>query len=128
MPSKLQHWRLDSFRLNITPRQNTCLFNGFIYFGTKSTREHLAKLAYTVIYRHDGRYVYRQRRMTGIGQQSIGSGSPARFFQNLAMLLAVGNDTFAVAHKVDPVLAMLILGRLVVAATFLVLLHLTDNK
>ncbi|WP_340122648.1 hypothetical protein [Methylobacter svalbardensis] len=91
----------------------------------------MAKLAYTVIYKHDGWYVYRQRRITGIGQQSIGSGRAVAlqgFFQNLAMLLAVGNYTFAVAHKVGPVLAMLILGMLVFAATFLVLLHLTDNK
>jgi LPLT family lysophospholipid transporter-like MFS transporter len=49
------------------------------------------------------------------------------FFQNLAMLLAVGGYTFAAAHEVDPVLAMLVLGVLVFGATFLVSLHLPDN-
>ncbi|MGR9013426.1 MAG: lysophospholipid transporter LplT [Gammaproteobacteria bacterium] len=66
-----------------------------------------------------------------LGQQSIGSGSAVAlqgFFQNLAMLLAVGSYTFAAAQKVDPVLAMLVLGLLVLLATFLVSLHLPDNK
>lgn len=66
-----------------------------------------------------------------LGQQSIGSGSAVAlqgFFQNLAMLLAVGSYTFASAHKVDPVLAMLTLGSLVFGATFLVSLHLPDNQ
>ncbi|MBL6986373.1 MAG: lysophospholipid transporter LplT [Methylobacter sp.] len=66
-----------------------------------------------------------------LGQQSIGSGSAVAlqgFFQNLAMLLAVGSYTFAAAHKVDPVFAMLVLGLLVLTATFLVSLHLPDNK
>ncbi len=65
-----------------------------------------------------------------LGQQSIGSGSAVAlqgFFQNLAMLLAVGGYTFAAAHEVDPVLAMLVLGALVFGATFLVSLHLPDN-
>ncbi len=66
-----------------------------------------------------------------IGQHSIGSGSAVAlqgFFQNLAMLLAVGSYTFAAAHHVEPVLAMLILGLLVFCATFLVSLHLPDNQ
>jgi LPLT family lysophospholipid transporter-like MFS transporter len=66
-----------------------------------------------------------------LGQQSIGSGSAVAlqgFFQNLAMLLAVGSYTFAAAHKIDPVLAMLMLGLVVFAATFLVSLHLPDNQ
>lgn len=66
-----------------------------------------------------------------LGQQSIGSGSAVAlqgFFQNLAMLLAVGSYTFAVAHKVDSVFSMLILGVLLFSATFLVSLHLPDNK
>ncbi len=66
-----------------------------------------------------------------LGQQSIGSGSAVAlqgFFQNLAMLLAVGSYTFAAAHTVDPVLAMLVLGFSVFGATFLVSLHLPDNK
>jgi LPLT family lysophospholipid transporter-like MFS transporter len=43
-------------------------------------------------------------------QQSIGSGSTvgiARFFQNLAMLLAVGGYTFAAAHNIIPYLQCL---------------------
>jgi LPLT family lysophospholipid transporter-like MFS transporter len=66
-----------------------------------------------------------------LGQESIGSGSAVAlqgFFQNLAMLLAVGSYTFAAAHKLDPVLAMLMLGLLLFAATFLVSLHLPDSN
>lgn len=66
-----------------------------------------------------------------LGQHSIGSGSAVAlqgFFQNLAMLLAVGGYTLAAAHKADPVLAMLVLGSLVFGATFLVSLHLPDNQ
>jgi len=66
-----------------------------------------------------------------LGQQSIGSGSAVAlqgFFQNLAMLLAVGSYTFAAAHNITPVMAMFILGLSVFAATFLVSLHLPDTK
>jgi LPLT family lysophospholipid transporter-like MFS transporter len=66
-----------------------------------------------------------------LGQQSIGSGSAVAlqgFFQNLAMLLAVGSYTFAAAHNITPVIAMFILGLSVFAATFLVSLHLPDTK
>lgn len=66
-----------------------------------------------------------------IGQQSIGSGSAVAlqgFFQNLAMLLAVGGYTFAAAHHIAPVAAMFALGALVFGATFLVSLHLPDNQ
>ena len=66
-----------------------------------------------------------------IGQHSIGSGSAVAlqgFFQNLAMLLAVGSYTFAAAHNIEPIFAMLILGLLVFCATFLVSLHLPDNQ
>jgi LPLT family lysophospholipid transporter-like MFS transporter len=66
-----------------------------------------------------------------LGQQSIGSGSAVAlqgFFQNLAMLLAVGSYTFAAAHNIEPVLAMLILGLLVFCATFMVSLHLPDDQ
>ncbi|GAB4270478.1 MAG: lysophospholipid transporter LplT [Methylomicrobium sp.] len=62
-----------------------------------------------------------------LGQQSIGSGSAVAlqgFFQNGAMLIAVGTYTYAAAHHVNPVAAMLGLGCLVFAATFLVSLHL----
>jgi LPLT family lysophospholipid transporter-like MFS transporter len=66
-----------------------------------------------------------------LGQQSIGSGSAVAlqgFFQNLAMLLAVGSYTFAAAHNIEPVFAMLILGLLVFCATIMVSLHLPDNQ
>jgi LPLT family lysophospholipid transporter-like MFS transporter len=66
-----------------------------------------------------------------LGQQSIGSGSAVAlqgFFQNLAMLLAVGIYTFAAAHEISPVFAMLMLGLLVFFSTFLVSLHLTENQ
>jgi len=66
-----------------------------------------------------------------LGQQSIGSGSAVAlqgFFQNFAMLLAVGGYTFAAAHNITPVLAMFMLGLAVFGATFLVSLHLPDNQ
>ncbi len=66
-----------------------------------------------------------------LGQQSIGSGSAVAlqgFFQNLAMLLAVGGYTFDAAHAITPIFAMLILGLTVFAATFLVSLHLPNNQ
>ncbi|MGZ4956368.1 MAG: lysophospholipid transporter LplT [Methylobacter sp.] len=65
-----------------------------------------------------------------LGQQSIGSGSAVAlqgFFQNLAMLAAVGSYTYAASQHADPVIAMLSLGILVFMATFLVTLHLPDN-
>lgn len=66
-----------------------------------------------------------------LGQQSIGSGSAVAlqgFFQNLTMLIAVGSYTYAASQHADPVLAMLSLGMLVFMATFLVSLHLPDNR
>lgn len=65
------------------------------------------------------------------GQQSIGSGSAVAlqgFFQNLAMLAAVGGYTYASSQQADPVLVMLTLGLLVFIATFLVSLHLPMNR
>jgi LPLT family lysophospholipid transporter-like MFS transporter len=65
------------------------------------------------------------------GQQTIGSGSAValqNFFQNLAMLLAVGTYTIAASQHIDPVIAMLALGVLVFIATFLVSLCLPDNN
>jgi len=62
-----------------------------------------------------------------LGQQSIGSGGAVAlqgFFQNLAMLAAVGSYTYAATQGIDPVNAMLTLGLLVVLATFLVSMHL----
>lgn len=64
-----------------------------------------------------------------LGQQSIGSGGAVamqNFFQNGAMLLSVGAYTLASAQQVGPITALLILGALLMAATFLVVLHLPD--
>lgn len=66
-----------------------------------------------------------------LGQLSIGSGSAVAlqgFFQNLTMLVAVGSYTYAATQNVDPVIAMLSLGVLVIIATFLVSIHLPDNQ
>jgi len=46
------------------------------------------------------------------------------FFQNLAMLLAVGTYTFASSRDISPTLAMMVLGGLVFLVTFLVSLCL----
>ncbi|MCF6202527.1 MAG: lysophospholipid transporter LplT [Methylococcaceae bacterium] len=65
-----------------------------------------------------------------LGHQSIGSGSAVAlqgFFQNIAMLVAVGSYTYAASVSVTPVIAMLTLGFLVFLATFLVSLHLPVN-
>lgn len=62
-----------------------------------------------------------------MGQQSIGSGSAVAlqgFFQNAAMLLAVGGYTYAASLNVSPVLAMAWLGVLVFIVTFLVSIRL----
>jgi LPLT family lysophospholipid transporter-like MFS transporter len=66
-----------------------------------------------------------------LGQQSIGSGSAVAlqgFFQNLAMLLAVGGYTLAAAHDISPTFAMFMLGLSVFIAAFLVSMHLPDNQ
>ena len=62
-----------------------------------------------------------------LGQQSIGSGGAVAlqgFFQNVAMLIAVGAYTFAASQQVNPVVALIALGSLVFVATFLVSLRL----
>ncbi len=61
------------------------------------------------------------------GQQSIGSGSAValqNFFQNLAMLLAVGGYTLASAQHVDPTAAMFALGIILFGIAFLLSLRL----
>lgn len=66
-----------------------------------------------------------------LGQQSIGSGSAVamqNFFQNLAMLLAVGAYTYATAQQVNPVIAMQTLGSLLFVLTFLVSMKLPKRK
>ncbi|TPQ26539.1 lysophospholipid transporter LplT [Methylomonas koyamae] len=65
-----------------------------------------------------------------IGQQSIGSGGAVamqNFFQNAAMLLAVGCYTLAAAEQVTPIAAMVGLGLLLLVATILVAWHLPDS-
>ena len=64
-----------------------------------------------------------------LGQQSIGSGGAVAlqgFFQNVAMLIAVGGYTYASTQQVDPVTALIGLGALVFIATFLVSLRLPE--
>lgn len=65
-----------------------------------------------------------------LGQQSIGSGGAVamqNFFQNLAMLLSVGSYTFAASLQVGPVAALLVLGGLLLIATFWVVLRLPES-
>jgi LPLT family lysophospholipid transporter-like MFS transporter len=65
-----------------------------------------------------------------LGQQSIGSGSAVAmqgFFQNVAMLLAVGLYTLSTAQDVSPVMAMLILGILLLIAALAVSLRLPKD-
>ncbi|WP_020481952.1 lysophospholipid transporter LplT [Methylomonas sp. MK1] len=64
-----------------------------------------------------------------LGQQSIGSGGAVamqNFFQNVAMLLSVGGYTLAAAEHVTPIAALIGLGLLLLAATFLVVWHLPE--
>jgi len=64
-----------------------------------------------------------------LGQQSIGSGGAVAlqgFFQNVAMLIAVGSYTYAASNQVNPVTALLALGCIVFLATLLVSLRLPD--
>ncbi|MCK4492420.1 MAG: lysophospholipid transporter LplT [Methylococcales bacterium] len=66
-----------------------------------------------------------------IGQQSIGSGGAValqNFFQNVAMLLAVGTYTYSVSLGVSPISAMLTLGFLVFFATFIIALRLPKEQ
>ncbi len=65
-----------------------------------------------------------------LGQQSIGSGSAValqNFFQNLAMLVAVGIYTFATAQGINPFVAMQTLGVLVFILTFIISMRLPKN-
>jgi LPLT family lysophospholipid transporter-like MFS transporter len=66
-----------------------------------------------------------------LGQQSIGSGSAValqNFFQNLAMLLAVGAYTFATAHGANPILSMQSLSGVLFGLIFLVSMKLPKKK
>lgn len=65
------------------------------------------------------------------GQHSIGSGSAVAlqgFFQNIAMLFALGSYTYAMRLEVQPILAMQCLGVLVFIGTFGITLHLRDTS
>lgn len=65
-----------------------------------------------------------------LGKLSIGSGSAValqNFFQNLAMLAAVGAYTYATAQGADPVMAMQTLSALVFILTFLVSIKLPKS-
>jgi LPLT family lysophospholipid transporter-like MFS transporter len=65
-----------------------------------------------------------------LGQKSIGSGGAVAlqgFFQNVAMLIAVGSYTYVASQQLSPVVALASLGGLVFIATFLVSLHLPER-
>lgn len=58
-----------------------------------------------------------------LGKQSIGSGRAIAlqgFFQNIAMLFAVGSYSFAAAQQISPIFAMLCLGGLLLISSFIV--------
>lgn len=66
-----------------------------------------------------------------LGQQTIGSGRAIAlqgFFQNIAMLLAVGSYSVAAAQQVNPIIAMLSLGGLFLAAAFVVAFYLPRRQ
>lgn len=66
-----------------------------------------------------------------LGQHSIGSGGAVamqNFFQNAAMLVAVGSYTLAASQQVQPVTALVALGLLLLMATFLVVWHLPERN
>lgn len=65
-----------------------------------------------------------------IGHRSIGAGGAVaiqNFFENLAMLAATGIYSAALTQQIDPVLAVLSLGILVVAATTIIAWHLPKD-
>lgn len=66
-----------------------------------------------------------------LGQQSIGSGSAVaiqNFFQNFAMLLAVGSYTFASAQHIDPIRSMQLLASLLFIFVFLISIKLPKKN
>ncbi len=66
-----------------------------------------------------------------LGQQSIGSGGAVamqNFFQNAAMLLSVGAYTLAASQQIATTTVLIVMGILVVIATFLVVWHLPDTE
>lgn len=66
-----------------------------------------------------------------LGKQSIGSGSAVamqNFFQNLAMLVAVGAYTYASARHIEPVAAMQVLSAILLTMIFLLAIRLPKKK
>jgi LPLT family lysophospholipid transporter-like MFS transporter len=66
-----------------------------------------------------------------MGQKRIGSGRAValqNFFQNVAMLFAVGAYTYSAKLGVSPVTAMLVLGGLVFLSTFVISLRLPKTS
>ena len=67
-----------------------------------------------------------------LGCQSIGSGRAIAvqgFFQNLAMLIAVGSYSYAASQQISPTTTMLILGvLLLLSAAFLVTFQLNRHS
>ncbi len=66
-----------------------------------------------------------------LGCQSIGSGRAIAvqgFFQNLAMLIAVGSYSYAASQQISPTTTMLILGVLLLSAAFLVTFQLNRHS
>ncbi|MDH5785862.1 MAG: hypothetical protein OEZ16_09680, partial [Chromatiales bacterium] len=58
-----------------------------------------------------------------LGHRSIGSGGAVaiqNFFENVAMLIATGLYSVALAGGIDPVAAVITLGALVIVATTLI--------
>jgi LPLT family lysophospholipid transporter-like MFS transporter len=65
-----------------------------------------------------------------IGHRTIGAGGAMaiqNFFENVAMLLGTGLYTLALTGKLDPVLAVLSLGALVIVATTIIAWHLPKD-
>jgi len=65
-----------------------------------------------------------------IGHKTIGSGGAVaiqNFFENLAMLIAVGSYTYASAHGALPVPSIMVLGVVVIIATVIVSWHLPPD-
>jgi MFS transporter, LPLT family, lysophospholipid transporter len=65
-----------------------------------------------------------------IGQRTIGSGGAValqNFFQNVAMLASVGLYTLAASQGAAPVASVLVVGVLVLIATFVVSWHLPPD-
>lgn len=66
-----------------------------------------------------------------LGKQTIGSGRAIAlqgFFQNIAMLFAVGSYSFAASQQISPIFAMLCLGGLLLISSFIVTFYLPRQQ